>query len=127
MKRKLAVRGVRSVFRLATSSDVADDGDAANNRALLVGYGQISALKNTGSRRSIVVRFRNRLRTGERSRQTTAGTARFEKRKNLVCSAANHVFAGESGDALHRAIPRNDAAVAIEREETVDAGVEQAL
>ena len=71
--------------------------------------------------------FVNRFRARERGGQTTVRSARLKKRTNFVRLAADDVFAREPRDALHRAIPRNDAAVAIEREETVDAGVEQAL
>jgi hypothetical protein len=40
---------------------------------------------------------------------------------------AHHSLAAASRDLLHCTIPRNNAAVAIKREEAIDARVEQAL
>lgn len=74
-----------------------------------------------------MVRFRHRLRAGKRRRQTTFGAAGPQKRENFVRSSTDHFFTAKPGNALHRAIPRDDAALAIKREETVDAGVEQTL
>ena len=44
--------------------------------------------------------------------------------ENVADTFAEYCFATEAGDALHRAIPRDDAAVAIEREHTIDARVD---
>lgn len=71
--------------------------------------------------------FENRLCPGERRGQTILRTARSQKRKNLIHSSTQRGFTAEPGNPRHCPIPRGNPAVAIEREETVDAGVEQAL
>ena len=54
-------------------------------------------------------------------------TLHSQKRKDLFHGLAQHCFTGQTGDTLHRAVPRNDAAVAIKREDAVNARVEQTL
>ena len=68
----------------------------------------------------------NRFRARQRHRQATVHALRSEERKDLISSSPEHSLAIEAGHAFHSAIPRDDAAVAVKREQSVDAGIEQA-
>lgn len=73
---------------------------------------------------SIRVKFGDRFFAFEGRGETTVVTLVAQEWKDVAYTFAEHCFATEAGDALHRAIPRDDAAVAIEREHTVDARVD---
>ena len=47
--------------------------------------------------------------------------------KDFDCAFAEHFFATEVRDALHRAVPGDEAKLAIEREDTIDARVEETV
>jgi hypothetical protein len=51
----------------------------------------------------------------------------MQKRKDVNYTFAQHFIAAQAGDLLHRAIPGYEPAVTIEREQTVDAGVEHSF
>ncbi len=69
--------------------------------------------------------FGNRSLSSER-RSETVVTAWFpQKREDVNHTFAQHFIAAETGDALHGAIPGDDLAIAIKREDTVDARVDQ--
>ena len=71
--------------------------------------------------------FVKRLAAGKRRGQATLRTFSPQKRKDLLHALAEHFFTAETRDAFHRAVPRGDAAFAIEREEAVNTRVEQTL
>jgi len=48
-----------------------------------------------------------------------------KERKNFQHALAEHFVGRESRDALHRAVPRNQAHFAVKREEAIDAGVDE--
>src|SRR6185369_14844488 len=60
----------------------------------------------------------------ERGDEATVVILFAQERENIADTFAQHRFATETGEALHRAIPRDDAAIAIEREHTIDARVD---
>src|SRR5678816_1320271 len=82
-------------------------------------------LKNAGLGRSVRMVLVNQLFTFERSDEATVVTLFSQERKDVANAFAEHGFATETGDTLHGPIPGNDLAVAIEREDTVDARVDQ--
>ena len=79
-------------------------------------------LENAGLGWSIRMVLGNYLFTFECGNEATVFF--LQERKNITEAFAEHRFTTETGDALHRAVPRNDAAVAIEREDAVNARVE---
>ena len=82
-------------------------------------------LKNTGLGRSVRMELVNQLFTFERGEETTVVAFFSQERKDVADAFAEHGFAAETGDTLHGAVPCNDLAIAIEREDTVDARVDQ--
>ncbi len=58
-----------------------------------------------------------------REARVTAGLA--QERKEIDYTFAQHLAAAEARDALHRSIPGDEFAIAIEREHAVGAGVDQ--
>jgi len=62
----------------------------------------------------------------QRRKETLVLACFFEERKNVKRVLTENLVARDTGDALHRVIPDDIAASAIKRENSVDAGVEQA-
>ena len=60
----------------------------------------------------------------ERGDEATVASFVLEEGENIANAFAEHCLATEARDVLHRAIPRDDAAVAIEREHPIDARVD---
>src|SRR5215216_1021063 len=63
--------------------------------------------------------------TLERNREASVAAWLAQKRKHVDDTFAQHVIAAETRDSLHRSIPRDELAVAIEREHAVGAGVDE--
>ena len=81
-------------------------------------------LENAGFRWSIRMKFGNRFFAFECGDEATIATLVAQEWKDIAHAFAKHCFATKAGDALHRAIPRDDATVAIEREHTIDTRVD---
>ena len=82
-------------------------------------------LEDAGFGWSVRVKFGNCFFAFEGRGETTIVTLIAQEWKDVAYAFAEHRFATETGDALHRTVPCNDATVAIEREDTVDARVDQ--
>jgi hypothetical protein len=59
------------------------------------------------------------------SREATLVTRLSQKREHVEHALAQHLVALEPRDSLHGPIPRDKPAVAIEREDTIDARVDK--
>jgi hypothetical protein len=69
--------------------------------------------------------LRNRFFTFEHSREARLVSRVAQKRKNVDDALAEHLIVAETCDPLHRLVPGDEMAVAIEREYAVDARVDQ--
>ena len=56
--------------------------------------------------------------------EATVASLVSQEWKDIADAFAQHCFATKAGEALHRVIPSDDAAVAIEREHSIDACVD---
>ena len=82
-------------------------------------------LENARFRWAIRVILGNSFFAFECGEEATVVTLVLQEREDIADAFAEHGLAAEAGDALHRAVPRDDAAVVIEREHAVDARVDQ--
>ena len=69
--------------------------------------------------------FRNRSLSGKRGGKAVVAARFTQKRKHVDYAFTHHLGAAEARDTLHPSIPRDDLAVAIKREDAIDAGVDQ--
>ena len=84
-------------------------------------------LEDAGLGRSVRMELGNCFFAFECGQETTVATFFAQERKDVADAFTQHRLAAETRDALHRAVPRDDAAVAIKREDAVNARVEQTL
>lgn len=63
----------------------------------------------------------------ERSQEATVVTLFPQEGENIADTFAQHRFATETRDPLHGTIPRDNPAIAIEREHAVDARVDHTV
>jgi len=115
----------RCFFSLLAGTDVADDGDDTDDVVLLVQERRITTLEN--SRLSVRVSLQNYFLSREGCGKAIPTVPITQKRKHIDDTLAQHFSATEAGDALHRPVPGNEPAVAIEREHAIDAGVDHSL
>src|SRR5215203_2569397 len=116
---------MRRVFRLLAHGDVSDDRDAARDVVVFVAQWRVVALEDSGARWSVRMIFGNYFPTFERGRKTIPTDRFTQERKDVDNLFAQDFFAAQARNALHGAIPGNQATVAIKREDTIDAGVDK--
>ena len=81
--------------------------------------------EHTRLRRTVRMVLGNYFIAFERGRKTFL-TARFaEKREDVNHTFAQHFLTTEARHALHRAVPRDQTTIAIEREDAIDARIDQ--
>ena len=84
-------------------------------------------LEDAGFGWSVRVKFGNYFPAFECGDEAIVATFVAQERKDIAHAFAEYGFTTEARDALHRAIPRDDAAVAIEREHAIDARVDYSI
>src|SRR6185369_6269442 len=120
----------RRCFREFAFSHVANDGDAADHFASLVMTRRVVAVKET-----ITTRLRDDVETilgddafaCERLEVVFVFSGFLQTGEKIESVFAEHHLTLHAGDALHRAVPGGVTTLAIEGDDAVDVGFEQAL
>ena len=71
--------------------------------------------------------FRNRFLSFEECCKARLVSGVAQERKDLDDALSQYVILAKPGDSLHRPVPADETAIAIEREHAIDAGVDHLL